>query len=74
MNELPVPCGCTFQFKANKSVYEQVWKTMRRHYISIRFWKVPIEAAILFAGSRLDPSKTSSSMGLFVSHDCKLFY
>ena len=37
----------------------------RRHYIFIRFWK----KAILLAGSRLAPPKTSSSLGSFVSRD-----
>ena len=36
----------------------------RRHYIFIRFCEVPMEAAILFAGSRLARPKTSSSLGL----------
>ena len=34
----------------------------RRHYIFIRFWKVPMEAAILFAGS----SQIISSLSLLV--------
>ena len=46
----------------------------RQHYIFIRFWKVPTEAAILFAGSRLAPPKIGYSLGLFVSRDCTLLY
>ena len=41
----------------------------RRHYIYIRFWKVLMEAAIMFAGSRLAPPEISSSIGA-----CTLLY
>ena len=46
----------------------------RWHCISVLFWKVPMEAAILFAGSRLAPPKISSPLGLFISSDCTLIY
>ena len=45
-----------------------------RHYIFIRFWKVLMEAAMLFAGSRLTPLEISSSLDLFVARDCMPLY
>ena len=37
----------------------------RRHYIFIRFWKVPMEAAILFTGFRLRSSQNQFIPWLF---------
>ena len=37
-----------------------------QHYIFIRFWKVPMEAVILFAGFQPCSSQNHSSHGLFV--------
>ena len=46
----------------------------KRNGHETRLWKVPMEAAVLFAGSRPVPPIISSTLGLFVLRDCTLLY